>query len=608
MKVREKKETLRVGDLHKRLLISFAEDMRSVLGDDFLDDEPKPWLDLRSYRLNTKPMPLHADRYRYKARYQYKTYLKRFTFSDDVVTAEVRQLLAFDAFRKTQCRIADPCFLGKQLRQTTYLVLQKARQIIKSILGKYDSVEHGKLCYFGKRASVDVPYRDSYLDVKAGLLSSSLQIDRWFYKQHLKTDVLLSEACREAFSQSDELGRITRSLQLAAVPKRWDTDRTILKNTTLGAFYTGGLGKYMVQCLKAVGYDLNRRARRHAEWIMRYSISRSHVTGDLTTASDSYYSALMRRLFPYDWYKAMNLGRITSCEVSDGTITMASFMTMGIGFTFPAQTIAFYAILRAISELTGIQGNISVFGDDLIYPREMHRYVLSVFEDVGFLLNKDKTFVNEYFRESCGSDYYAGLDVRPFQPQGEDLVLSGDAALSYLYKVCNGWLQRWDAVEIPRVHSLLLTECLRFTALWHQVPDFYPVTSGIRTKNPNTDPDSLWCKPTYYNGTFYFSCLSEKRHLRYVPVQLVYLWDHLRKTEGDSPADYPWERVEDTTDLVWYSTKPTRDRKFLGCRYTHYKPNSLCAGVARKGVKHRYAVTSECTPYWYTTNKTLIKN
>jgi len=97
---------------------------------------------------------------------------------------------------------------------------------------------------------------------------------------------------------------------------------------------------------------------------------------------------------------------------------------MGSAVTFPVQTILFANI--AVGALLHSRGlpvttktiraasqEVRVFGDDIIVPTDVGASVLGALGDLGFKVNRSKTFVNGYFRESCGCDAYKGVDVTP---------------------------------------------------------------------------------------------------------------------------------------------------------------------------------------------------
>lgn len=488
----------------------------------------KHWVRGDSY-----PLAKYSDPYVYKAKYQLNTLLKRYVTKDEVQNVEVNKKKAFESFKATQERLAVP----RALKSSSLIVVQAARKIIKDLLGKYDRDTHAYCSRFGRRAAVGLNYRDSYLDERVRTLTGSPDHVQWFRDSVVGKDDLLCRSLSRGYSE-------IQTLTLSDVPKTWDKRRTILKNTVIGGFHSAGLGEYMVKRLRDNGINLSRVSEKHANVIKTYSRDLSHVTADLSSASDSFTTELVNRLFPRSWFNAMRQGRIRYVEIDGKVYYCPTFMTMGIGFTFPAQTIAFRSILKAISDLTGIRGSISVFGDDLIYPTKMHPYVRVVLEDLGFILNEDKTFVTTPFRESCGADFYDGVAVRPFQPEGQHEVLDGMQLLAHLYKLYNGLHTRWSEVELPETFAYLKRKMLLKTEFLHQVPEDFPVTSGIQKRCVSFDPDFLQPRRCVH-GSYIFQCLSHKLRLREVPFQTPYLWEFLRVKEL-----LAWRKIDIGNDIV----------------------------------------------------------
>lgn len=496
----------------------------------------------------------------FKAKYQLNTMLKRYITKPECVNQGTLVKKAFTAFLDTQVRISAP---REELSTRSFLVCREARRIIRGILGPYSMEEHMNKGRFGKRAAVGVSYRKSYLDVRVQHLTGSTHHLNWFRKDVISKDDILRRVCkRSSYNETDHLS-------LTTVPKTWNKLRTILKNTVVGGFYTAGLGDLIVQKLKDYNYSLSRRQELHRHVVASYSRDLSHVTADLSSASDSFSWSLMNRLFPRDWYNALKFGAIRKVRVGSRMVQLQSFMTMGLGFTFPCQTLAFYAILKAIQSLLGKRyGTVSVFGDDLIYPSYMHRFVVSTLVELGFLLNEEKTFVTTPFRESCGADYYDGVDVRPFQPEGACEELSGLRAAAYLYKVYNGLTLRWGEDVLKSTLAYLRARILCFTKGGiHQVPCDYPAYSGIHTGVVKTEDTFL--QPTLdENGSGLVQCLSFKSRLREVPVelylQLCYFWDSLRSLSKNVEVDEFNQLFDDSTDstvLIWRRVKRKRSTK-----------------------------------------------
>jgi hypothetical protein len=205
---------------------------------------------------------------------------------------------------------------------------------------------------------------------------------------------------------------------------------------------------------------------------------------------------------------------------------------MGNGATFPCETLVFYCIIKAIGELAGVGGIYSVYGDDLIYPSRIHKYVTGIFPQLHLKLNLDKTFVNYPFRESCGSDFYRGQDVRPYFIKGEQQSLTRVRYEAFLYKVYNGLRHRWEEEEIPSTLTWLLSELTMVSHGILRVPPTFPDYSGIKVDHWSDKPlsyDLLPFKPIYlqYNAGsrwFQFDYLIETPKKRVVKLTEPYYW------------------------------------------------------------------------------------
>jgi hypothetical protein len=100
---------------------------------------------------------------------------------------------------------------------------------------------------------------------------------------------------------------------------------------------------------------------------------------------------------------------------------------MGNATTFPVESLIFLSIAIAaclVDELASNQrtltervrqlaGSVSVFGDDLIVPRDKVGLVVRLLTLLDFKVNNDKSFWTGRFRESCGVDAFGGHEITP---------------------------------------------------------------------------------------------------------------------------------------------------------------------------------------------------
>lgn len=540
-----------------------------------------------------------------KCRLQLLNFAKRYRCKNDVFTDDELELKGKEKFLDTQIRISKPMDVGS----LEFHILQKARGICSNILGSYQESEHLELCTFGKRACDGHPYRSSYLDLKLrGPITGSVAHLQWFKTKALKNDAILQDIILEShiiryklLVQDDTLFMTSASLPVSFVPKSFKSLRSVKPNTLIGTFYTLGLGRVIARRLKAAGLDITRLQQKHKRLSMINSVTLKHVTADLTAASDSITTELLRRVLPSPWYRACMLGRIPWFSFPGDAKypqrqKLYSAATMGDGHTFPLQTLVFYCLLKAIQCLFDRPGLISTYGDDLIYPRSMHKIVARVFPKLHLQLNMEKTYVSIKFRESCGGDYYRGIDVRPCSPEGEHRVRYREQHISFLYRVLNGLCRRWSEVEIPSAVEYLLGRIYALAPEGiYQVPPSFPDGSGFKVERPRSEN---FYSPVYYDGRNHnavFSYFHENSDHRVVKSQYPYYWTWLQHTvlQEEEIVD-TFSHFSDSTQLIW--KKARKPPRFTRC-VDGTKVRRLLACVALKG--ETYLVKQEgSVDYW----------
>jgi hypothetical protein len=198
--------------------------------------------------------------------------------------------------------------------------------------------------------------------------------------------------------------------RLEFVPKNAKTDRAIIVEPWLNQLGQLAIGDYIAKRLKRFGVDLSDQERNKL-LARRGSITGALATLDLSSASDSISTGLVEHLLPEPWFDF--LSRLRTGMVVDrvhGEMRLSKFSSMGNGFTFPLESLIFWALTRACCDDRDI---VSVYGDDIICPTHKVTSVMSVLTSCGFAVNKEKSFWEGPFRESCGGDYLSGIDVRP---------------------------------------------------------------------------------------------------------------------------------------------------------------------------------------------------
>lgn len=528
----------------------------------------------------------------YKASYQIGSLMKRHRFENDLHSETELIKMSVDKFLSVQDHIET--ISNSQVSVFSDLILDRASMYIAKVLGKYDDEEHRSLCRFGSRASVGVPARLACEAARWELpLSGSLEQISWFDSEMSQVDCVQEYWINQLESDPNRsVYQETSSLKLTLVPKTFKSLRSIMPNTTIGSYMTYGLGAIMRKRLKKIGYDISNLQSLHKSYAKSASIHSMYATTDLSSASDTISVALVNRLFPADWLEILHKSRIGTVELPDGRlIESKTFCTMGVGYTFPLQTLVFLSLLKSLSlTLYGkLRSTISVYGDDMIYPSYLHPHVVELFREIGFVINNEKSFTDGYFRESCGGDYYRGVDVRPFQPRNGATNVGPKAYEAVLYKYVNGLLARWSEYEIKETLNYLVSEIGRVAGTAKVVPVDFPDDAGI--KCPTL---SYWqflagrtdvAKPKHLgHGVFRFSYLrfivadrEEKRHEPYVWLSLrgddqshlTCDWRPLvvnPSTSTQSSIDRSLGVKDNVSPLVWVETDQTVRSSLTGRR------------------------------------------
>lgn len=209
-----------------------------------------------------------------------------------------------------------------------------------------------------------------------------------------------------------------RGNRFTTVPKDCTKDRGIAVEPSVNVFYQLALGRLMKMRLQKRGIDLKEGQSEHREMARRASVDGSFMTLDLSNASDTVSKVLVKTLLPHGWYEVLETLRSPCTLIDDHWVLLEKFSSMGNGFTFELETAIFLSIALAVGEEMGetlLPGvDVFVYGDDIIVPVNLARPLIGALKFLGFTPNERKTFSTGWFRESCGGDFWGGVDVRPF--------------------------------------------------------------------------------------------------------------------------------------------------------------------------------------------------
>ena len=201
---------------------------------------------------------------------------------------------------------------------------------------------------------------------------------------------------------------IVGAARFATVSKNWKTDRGILIEPLVNTFLQKGIGAAIRARLRLFGCDLTNQSLNQSRALIG-SRTGKYATVDLKSASDCIASLLVLDLLPYEWFELLYACRShRACLPCGRVVTLEKFSSMGNGYTFELESLIFFALAKVICG-----EDVSVYGDDIIVPTEHYDSMIAALRLLGFTPNDTKSFGSGPFRESCGGDFFDGVNVRP---------------------------------------------------------------------------------------------------------------------------------------------------------------------------------------------------
>lgn len=363
-------------------------------------------------------------------------------------------------------------------------IFEHARRLIHYVLGRCPSISELPL-RFGPKATTSIKRTKACPQVKlaeqptcsyalyaSGRLPELLRSMPHYLKEHEECAYTEIESFEDTWEMDLEDREFLRSRAITGwdtsvvpvrlmdgkvefVDKNALTKRSMESQPTLNSLLQLGIGDWMTKCLKRAGIDIsdqsvNQRLARAG------SLSGEFATIDLSSASDTIAYQLVKYLLPANWFELLSSARCASTTVGRGkhavSLRLEKFSAMGNGFTFPLETLIFWALTTASCHRGAV---ISVYGDDIIVPSRDYDAVSHTLRAAGFTLNEKKSFHSGCFRESCGADYYLGVDIRP-------CYVDTDVTPMFLFKLHNWYVRSLQDERAERVLNLIPEHLRRF--------------------------------------------------------------------------------------------------------------------------------------------------
>jgi hypothetical protein len=185
------------------------------------------------------------------------------------------------------------------------------------------------------------------------------------------------------------------------------------------------------------------------------------ATVDWSQASDTNSVELSRAILPKAHFEFLNAIRAKWMQIGNRKIKSNIMFTMGFSATFLIESVIFTAIGRAAVALSWnfapeadrkffrninrALASVFSYGDDLIMPSFAMGALEMIARHLGLKINVDKSYSDSPYRESCGKEYFNGIDITTeYFPRGTSSTrlaeLIGLQHKLYMYPTVNAFI------------------------------------------------------------------------------------------------------------------------------------------------------------------------
>lgn len=338
-------------------------------------------------------------------------------------------------------------------------------------------------CGFGPGASVGTTGETRYHKIGSSVLSGTSEFLYHVWKDAVRispTWLAAEKIRRERYGGYT----VVEGSKVFCVTKTRYIGRTICVEPPANMFLQKGEAHAIRSRLDEVfGINLSSQPAKNVRLARIGSRTGRVGTLDLESASNSIARVFLSEFVPPSSLRWLDHARSPRAQLPNGEwVDLHMVSSMGNDFTFPLMTAIFSCLVVATYRVLGIpvrlprgkkRGNFAVFGDDIIVRREAYDVLCRVLDSFGFKVNREKSFNEGPFRESCGADFYNGYNVR-------GVYCSSLKTLHDTYSLINRlvvWSCNHD-IPLPRTLRYLIGSIPKSKRL--PVPPWEAVVAGLR--------------------------------------------------------------------------------------------------------------------------------
>lgn len=271
--------------------------------------------------------------------------------------------------------------------------------------------------------------------------------ERWVRYLWSVDSTALFDSVENSSAGTCDISPFVRSVtgsRIVCVPKNRKVHRTIAVEPTLNQYCQLAVDGYIRRRLRQCGMNINTQLLNQ-QLACLGSRDGSYATLDLSMASDTVSVSCARLILPSMWFRFLCDLRSPQYTLNGVARNFYKLQSMGNGSTFVVESLIFLAIAHGVREETHARGRLLAYGDDLIVPDAMTIPLSNALEWFGFSVNTEKSFHgNTGVRESCGTDWVHGCNIRP------PFVKKPPETLGDLFHIYNSWYL-WYQSWLPEI-------------------------------------------------------------------------------------------------------------------------------------------------------------
>lgn len=308
-------------------------------------------------------------------------------------------------------------------------------------------------------------------------IADSYPVDAYYYAS-------LGHICDD-FQSFSGLKYVENPAKVVLVPKDSRGPRLISCEPLEFQWIQQGLMRAIVKHVENHAFWDRRKTKPGVKWNIHFtdqqpnqfgallgSKTGRYATLDLNEASDRVSCGLVQLLFP-DPLKTvlMNCRSLSTRLPSGQELLLHKYAPMGSALCFPVLALTIWSILDAGAPDAYTRERILVYGDDVVVPTAYAENAMKLLEAFGLKINRAKSCTSGFFRESCGTDAYNGVEVTPVRFR----TVWSSSRCPHVYA---SWISYANSLHARRYYQAYEHIAQRLLRIYTQIPSLDLLPEG----------------------------------------------------------------------------------------------------------------------------------